>query len=139
MERCSLLADKGKMVERKELREWKTRHSRCQNKKEKGPVEPGKEEDKLESFFSHIYEFHNPVLVAPPPVFLPAELPARHVINFVPAAIPHASASTSVSVSASDVPVSAPALPASSDYSFASSVIPTIVPVNPPSCIGTTQ
>ena len=107
-------------------------------------MEPGKEEeDKLESFFSHLYEFHSPVLVAPLPAFLPAELPARYVISFVPAAVPrYASASASASVSASDVPVSAPALPVSPGYSVVSSVnfvIPTIVPVNPPSCIDTTQ
>ena len=46
-------------------------------KKEKGPVGPAKteaekEEDKLETFFCKIYEFHNPVPVAP--VFTPAEL-----------------------------------------------------------------
>ena len=118
VERCRLLADKREMVERKELREWRTRHSRRQNKKEKGPVEPGKEEeDKLESFFSHLYEFHNPVLVTP------------HVVSFTPAAIPrYASASASASVSAFDVPVSAPAL-----------LVSSAVPVNPPSCIGTTQ
>ena len=89
VEKCRLLADKREMVERKELREWKTSHSRSQNKKEKGPVEPGKEEeDKLEIFFSHLYEFHNPVQIAPVPVFIPAELPARYAINFVPAAVP---------------------------------------------------
>ena len=68
MERCRLLAEKRKLVEKGELHEWRTRHSRSQlpNKKEKGPVEPGKEEeeDKLESFFSHLYEFHNPVQVS---------------------------------------------------------------------------
>ena len=49
-------------------------HSRSQNKKEKGPVEPGKEEeDKLESFFGHLYEFHNPVQVIP--VFVPPVSP----------------------------------------------------------------
>ena len=42
------------------------------------------EEDKLETFFCNLYEFHNP---APPiaPVFAPAELPPRYAINFVPA------------------------------------------------------
>ena len=140
VERCRLLVDKREMVERKELRKWRTRHSRSQNKKEKGLVEPEKEEeDKLESFFSHLYEFHNSVQVVPVPVFVPAELPARYIVNFVPAAIPlYASAPASV-------PVSALALPVSSDYSIVSSinfVIPssTTVHVNPPSsCIGTTQ
>ena len=68
------------------MREWKTRHSRNQLvKKKKGPVEPEKEEeeDKLERFFCHLYEFHNPVQNAP--VFVPAELPPRYAINFVPA------------------------------------------------------
>ena len=87
MERCRLLAEKRKLVEKGEMREWRTRHSRNQlsNKIEKGPVEPGKEEeeDKLESFFCHLYEFHNPVPVAP--AFVPAELPPRYAINFIPA------------------------------------------------------
>ena len=77
VERCRLLAEKRKLVEKGEMREWRTRHSRNQlpNKKEKGPVEPEKEEeeDKLESFFCHLYEFHNPVSVVP--AFVPAELP----------------------------------------------------------------
>ena len=36
-------------------------------KKKKGPVGPEKEEEeeKLETFFGKIYEFHNPVPVAP--------------------------------------------------------------------------
>src|SRR5258706_5199548 len=88
VERCNILGEKGKLVEREEMREWKTRHSRGQlkDRREKGPVGPEKEkeEDKLESFFCHLYEFHIPVPAAP--VFVPAELPARYAIKFVPAA-----------------------------------------------------
>ena len=36
------------------------------------------------SFFCHIYEFHNPVPNAAP-VFVPADLPPRYAINFIPA------------------------------------------------------
>ena len=100
------------------MHEWRTRHSRSQlpNKKEKGPVGPRKEEeeDKLESFFGHMYEFHNPVQVAP--AFVPAELPARYAIAFVPASV---SAPVAVSTSAT-VPASSPASP-STDYSIVSS------------------
>ena len=73
----------------KELLKWKSRHARNKfEKKEKGPVEPGKEEeeDKLESFFCQLYEFHNPAQDAP--AFVPAELPRRYFIKFVPAVSP---------------------------------------------------
>ena len=87
MEGCRLLAEARESVEKSEIREWRTRHSRNQliEKKEKGPVAPEKEEeeDKLERFFCHLYEFHNPVPNTP--VFVPAELPPRYTINFVPA------------------------------------------------------
>ena len=79
--------------------------------------------------------------------FVPAELPARYNIAFVPA-------STSVPVTVSvptstyvSVPVSAPATPAvpvissaapSTDYSAISSVN-FAIPVSSPSCIGQTQ
>ena len=52
-------------------------------KKKKGPIGPEKEEeeaDKLEIFFCKIHDFHNPVSV------VPAEIPPRYAINFVPAA-----------------------------------------------------
>ena len=131
------------------MREWRTRHSRNQlkDKEKKGPVEPEKEkeEDKLERFFCHLYEFHNPVPNAP--VFVPAELPPRYAIEFVPAApavvvpvFPIGSApSTDYSVISSvnfvvpsvTVPVSS--LPAS-PYSVVSSanfVIPSCIETNP--------
>ena len=66
VEECSLLAKARELVEKSEMREWRTRHSRNQlkDKKEKGPVEPEKEKEKemekLELFFCHLYEFHNP-------------------------------------------------------------------------------
>ena len=72
---------------RGEMRVWKTRYARDMKEK-KGRVEPEKEkekeEDKLELFFYKLHEFHNPVPNAS--VFVPAELPPRYVINFVPAA-----------------------------------------------------
>ena len=135
MEKCRLLEQKRKGVEKGEMREWRTRHSRNKitNKKEKGPVEPGKEEeeDKLESFFSHLYEFHNPVQVAP--AFVPAELPARYSIAFVPASVPDVSfvptpvpavSSVPVSVPAVSTPFSDSAIPnaSSTDYSVISSI-----------------
>ena len=90
MEGCKLLAEARELVERKEMREWRTRHSRDQpiEKKKKGPVGPKKEEeeDKLERFFCHVYEFHNPAPNAPS--FVPAELPPRYAISFVPATTP---------------------------------------------------
>ena len=105
VERCRILAEARERVERSEMREWRTRHSRNQlkGKEKKGPVEPEreKEEDKLERFFCHLYEFHIPVPSAP--VFVPAELPPRYAIEFVPA---------------TNVPV----FPTSTDYSVISSV-----------------
>ena len=146
MEGCRLLAEARELVERSEMREWRTRHSRNQpkDKKEKGPVEPEKEkeEDKLERFFCHLYEFHNPVPNTP--VFVPAELPPRYAIDFVPAA----PAQVAFVPAASAVPVSVPAVytaPASgfpyassTDYSVISSVN-SAVHVSSPPCIGQTQ
>ena len=87
MEGRRLLADARKSVEREQMCTWKTRHIHKSEKKKKGPVEPEKEEeeDKLERLFCNIYEFHNPVQNAAP-VFVPAELPPRYAINFLPAA-----------------------------------------------------
>ena len=146
VERCRLLAEKRKPVEKGELREWWTRHSRSQlpYKKEKGPVEPGKEEEeyKLESFFGHMYDFHISVQVTPAPSFhIPAELPARYAIAFVPA-----STSVSVPVSVPAISAAAPAIPVtpsvisspSTDYSVISSVN-FAVPISSPSCIVQTQ
>ena len=77
--------------------EWTPRERRCARgghdtctrlkRKKKGPVEPEKEEeeDRLESFFCHLHEFHNPVRNVPS--FVPAELPPRYAINFVPAIV----------------------------------------------------
>ena len=113
-ERCRLLTRARSQVERKELLEWRSRHARNKiEKKEKGPAEPGKEEeeDKLGSFFCHLYEFHNPVQDVP--AFVPAELPRRYSINFVPA-VPVAASSTISSISSS---ISSSA----TDYSIVSS------------------
>ena len=60
---------------------WNTRHiHKKPEKKEKGPVKPEKETDKLELFFCHLYEFHFPAPSAP--AFVPAELPPRYAIDF---------------------------------------------------------
>ena len=86
MEECNLLEDTRKPVERNELGAWKTRHILKPLEKKKGPVEPGKELlDELETFFSHIHEFLNPAPSAPVSVCVPVVVPARFVINFVPA------------------------------------------------------
>ena len=77
------------------------------------------EEDNLETFFCKIHEFHNPVPVTP--VFVPAELPPRYAISFVPAD------SASVSVSVSDF---TPAVNATSPPVVVSS--PVLSPVVPP-------
>ena len=64
---------------------WRHIH-KSEKEKKKGPVGPEKEEevDKLERLFCLIYEFHNPVQNTAP-VFVPAELPPRYAINFLPA------------------------------------------------------
>ena len=132
MERCNLLTKERERVKREELGAWKTRHIQKQPEtKKKGPVEPEKEKEKekdeMEDFFCQIYEFHIP---APTPaVFVPAALPPRYAISFVPA--------VSVSASVPDVVPSSPASPASPcDYSVVStanfvvsSVAPSFVPV----------
>ena len=149
MEGCRLLAEARELVEREEMREWRSRHSRNQLiKMEKGPVAPEKEEeeDKLECFFCQLYEFHNPVLNAP--AFVPAELPPRFTISFV-------SAVSALPVTASPVvhPVPVPSVScvksavavSSTDYSVVSSanfVVPIVSATSAPisssssSCIG---
>ena len=117
MEGCRLLADARKTVEKRDMCTWRTRHIHKKPAKEKkGPVEPEKEEevDELEHLFCHVYEFHNPVLA--PAVFVPADLPPRYAINFVPAASPA-------------VPVISPVVPAVSPV--ISPVVPAIPPVAP--------
>ena len=124
-----------RLVEREEMCTWRTRHVHKKEKKKKGPVEPEKEEeeDKLESFFYKIYDFHNPAPVFhnPVPVFVPVELPPRYVINFVlavsaPAPVitsPVIVSSASVIAPASPVIVSpTPVIVSPSDYSVVSSV-----------------
>ena len=106
---------------------WNTRHlHKIPEKKEKGPVEPEKEKEKdeLEIFFCHLFEFHNPVPVAP--VFVLAELPPRYAISFVPAVASHVHVSVS--------PTAASVISAASDFS----VVPPVF-TSPSSCIGTTQ
>ena len=87
VEGCRLLTEARELAGREEMREWRSRHSHNQlRKKKKGPVAHEKEkeeEDNLERFFCHLYEFQNPVPKAP--VFVPAELPPRYTISFVPA------------------------------------------------------
>ena len=136
VERCGILAEARELVERSEMREWRARHSRNQpkEKERKRPVEPEKEkeEDKLERFFCHLYEFHNPVPNAP--AFVPAELPPRYAIEFVPAApavFPIGSAPST------DVPVFPTGPTPSTDYSVISSV--NFALVSSSSCIGPTQ
>ena len=74
------------------------------------------ETEKLESFFCHLYEFHNPASITSAPVFVPAELPPRYSINFVPSVPVPVPASVSVSAS---TPVSASFLP-STEFSIVS-------------------
>ena len=63
MERCRLLTMVRGQVKRKELLEWKSRYARDKKEKEKGPAGPvEKQEDKLETFFFKVHEFHNPVV-----------------------------------------------------------------------------
>ena len=148
----SLLADARGLVERKEMCTWRTRHVHKIANKKKGPVEPEKEEeeDKLERFFCHIHEFHNPVPKAP--AFVPAELPPRYAINFVPAVnasvfatpvappVPAINASVFASPVVHSVPsVSAsPVVPSisSTDYSIISSTNFVADSSSPSNCIG---
>ena len=99
------------------MRAWNTRHlHKIPEKKEKGPVEPEKgkekETDELELFFCHLFEFHNPVPDAP--AFVPAVLPPRLAIDFVPAA-------PDTPVFTSPVAASAVPSPVSTGYSVISS------------------
>ena len=130
VEECNGLADARKPVERNELGAWKFRHThKPSEKKKKGPVEPGKEgeSDKLETFFCHIYEFHNPTPSSP--AFVPAELPARYAINFVspcsaPSVASHVFPTASTSVDYSVVSSANFVVP-----SAVSSVTPVVTPV----------
>ena len=99
---------------------------KMEEKKKKGPVGPGKkqqeeEPDKLETFFHQLYDFHNPESTAP--VLVPAILPARYAIDFVPAVDSHVHASAYTSNS---VPVSVPV----SAYAYASNSAPVSDPVS---------
>ena len=80
-EECRLLTEARGLVEKEEIREWATRHTR-DKKKKKGDVGKEKEEEKeegerLANFFYAIYDFLVPIAV--PNAFVPAELPARYV------------------------------------------------------------
>ena len=97
---CRLLTEARGLVEKEEMREWGTRHSRDKRKK-KGDVGTENEEEKeegerLANFFSAIYGFF-----VPTPAFVPAELPARYAIDFVPVV----SAVSATSPVANPVPV----------------------------------
>ena len=79
--------------------------------------------------FNHLYEFHN--LASTAPAFVPAELPARYTINFIPTsvmiprdAVTAATDVPDIPVSVSDIPVFTPAASyvSSTDYSVISSV-----------------
>ena len=89
-------------------------------------VTPEKEEeDKLERFFYHMYDFHNPVPNAP--VFVPAELPPRYAISFVPAvsAVPVIASPAVPVIAVPSVSVPIPVLTSASvpvGYSVVSSV-----------------
>ena len=117
------------MVDTNEMREWRTRHSRNQlpNKKGKGPLEPEnmEEEDKLESFFYHLYEFRNPVTIAP--AIVPAVLPARYVIDFVPASVAQPDPNPVISNSAFTAP--APVVVSSPIVTSAPTTSPVLSPV----------
>ena len=120
VEKCNLLANARKIVKNEEMLTWRIRHVHKAKQKKKGPVEPEEEEeDKLERFFCQLHEFHNPVQNAPG--LVPANLPIRYAINFVPAisappvSVPPVSATSPISnpaVASSDV---------SPDYSVVSS------------------
>ena len=73
----STRVDVRRLVEREELCTWRTRHVYKKEKKQKGPVEPKKEEeeDKLETFFCRLHDFHKPAPVAP--AFVLANRPLR--------------------------------------------------------------
>ena len=88
MEECNLLTEARGLVEKEEMREWGTRHSH-DKKKKKGDVgtekkKEGEEGERIANFFSAIYEFFVPTTNATN-AFVPAELPARYAIDFVPA------------------------------------------------------
>ena len=93
VEGCGLLAEAQESVEKEEIREWGTRHTR-DKKKKKGDVgiekEEGKEEgERLEGFFGAIYNFLVPAAPAASDNHVPVELPARFVpVAFVPAMTP---------------------------------------------------
>ena len=95
MEECRLLAEARGTVEKKEMREWGTRHARDRKKKKedlgKEKVREKEEGEKLASFFGAIYEFFNPIPVpipAPIPVPVIPVVPVGHFISFVPALSP---------------------------------------------------
>ena len=138
MERCNLLEKERGRVEKDEMCAWRTRFVHRMEKRKKGPVEPEKEaeEDKLECFFSSIYEFHNPAPVFVPPISVPAALPPRYAINFVRAAsVPVTSPIVVIS------PIVAPVTSPLTDYSVISSVnfaLP-VSPISSLSCIGQTK
>ena len=113
VEGCRLLGEARGLVEREESREWGTRHTR-DKKKKKGDVGKAKEKEKeegerLANFFYAIHDFLVPIAV--PNAFVPAELPARCAIDFVPA-----------SVVCSDTSVISPVNASSTEYSVVSSV-----------------
>ena len=114
VERCELLTEDWEKVKREDMGAWKSRHIQKQpEKKKKGPVEPEKEKevDEIESFICHIYEFHFPTPV--PAVFVPAALPPRYAIAFLPA-LPATVPPATVP------PVTVPPVTASSVHSFSS-------------------
>ena len=141
MEGCRLLAEARELVEREEMREWETRHSR-DKKKKKGDVgtEKEKEEEEGERLANFFYAIHQLFVPSVPAnVFVPAELPTRYAIEFVPAVavVTPPVTSSSVVYSATDYSaVSAPAIASSassSDYSVVSSVnfIPACIETKP--------
>ena len=107
-----------------------------QDKKKKGPVGPEKEEvvDKLETFFCNLHEFHNPVNA---PAFVPAVLPPRYAIAFVPATPTSSIASPVIPVF--PAPLGSVVTAPSTYYSVIFSVNFVVPSVSSSSCIGPTQ
>ena len=105
-------------------------------------MEPGKkeeEEDKLETFFCQLYEFHNPPVSVP--VFIPADLPPRYAISFVPAvpvdnaAVPSASAHISAPVSVPPVIAASSVVPSASAHVSAPISVPPVIAASSCCCV----
>ena len=145
VEECSLLMEARGLVEKEEMRDWGTRQGSRDKKRKKGDVGTEKEKEKEEGerltiFFNTIYEFFVPTNNVIK-TFVPAELPARYAIDFVPAAIVSVSDSAPAASASVSVPNAAPVSVVGTDvFSVVSSAnfIPASAFISP-FCIGTTQ